>query len=94
MPGLANYECADMPNGQFFFYKVYAQPKINIRPNLDGYYGELAYISTEDGQINDAAFQYRNEDVIDVDQELQTWAANNGYMWECLTSGTYGLFQA
>lgn len=76
------------------FIKSKVTPLIHIRDNPEDYQGEFAIITHEDGSINDCAFEYCNHEISDITIELRTWADKYGFFWECLSSGTYGLFNA
>tara|TARA_B110000977_G_C10627938_1_gene318954 strand:- start:67 stop:381 length:315 start_codon:yes stop_codon:yes gene_type:complete len=76
------------------FIKSKVTPLIHIRDNPKDYYNELAIITHEDGSINDWAFDYHNHEISDVTIELKNWADKYGFFWECLSSGTFGLYES
>ena len=57
----------------------------------------LAILTSEAGEKNDCAFIYDDFgmcEIVDVCEPLKAWAKKYGFYFECLWSGTYGLYEA
>ena len=91
LPKLYNLKPVTDTNGKFLDYiEVYEQPLVKI-VNKEWGYNAIAIITDEDGQINDGAWEYSMDSVIDINDKMRSWAEKYGYYWECLWNGTYGL---
>ena len=74
------------------FIEFEAQPLVKLS-NSNFSSNCLAYITNEDGEINDSAFSYNNLEIDYVCEKLIAWAKKYGYVWECEWSGTFGLYK-
>ncbi len=51
---------------------------------------QIGYITNEDGELTDGAFTFDGYN--ELNEELYTWAEKHGYCFDCLYTGTFGLF--
>jgi len=64
------------------------QPKIKLWENEEG--KTTVCLSSEQGNMS--SFEYLGEDyIVDIKPELQNWAKQYGWVWECQYQGTYFL---
>ena len=74
----------DLKNGDL----TRVQPKIKIWENEKG--NTTVCLSSEQGNMS--SFEYLEMDyIVDIKPELQEWAKQYGWVWECQCQGTYFL---
>ena len=92
LPKLYNFKRVTDDNGKFLdFVEVYEPPLVKI-VNKEWGYNAIAIITDEDGQVNDGAWEYSMDSVVDINDKMRSWAEKYGYHWQCLWNGTYGLY--